>query len=57
MRYFGCSVRKITSVLIRPGPVVRIRNGPPKHTFYQELRLLFVCTKINRWFQNYDPII
>jgi hypothetical protein len=29
MKYFDCSVRKITSVLIRPGSVVRIHNGPP----------------------------
>jgi len=28
MTYFGCSVRKITSVLIRPGSVVRVHNGP-----------------------------
>jgi hypothetical protein len=28
MRDLGSSVRKITSVLIRPGSVVRIHNGP-----------------------------
>jgi hypothetical protein len=28
MRYFGSGVRKITSVLIRPGSVVRVHNGP-----------------------------
>jgi hypothetical protein len=29
MRYLGCSISKITSVLIRPGAVVRVHNGPP----------------------------
>jgi hypothetical protein len=28
MRYFGCSINKLTSVLIRPGAVVRVHNGP-----------------------------
>ena len=29
MRDFGCSIKKLTSVLIRPGSVVRVHNGPP----------------------------
>ena len=28
MRYFGCGINKIVSVLIRPGAVVRVHNGP-----------------------------
>jgi len=28
MRYFGCSIKRLTSVLIRPGSVVRVHNGP-----------------------------
>ena len=28
MRYFGCSIKKLTSVLIRPGSMVRIHHGP-----------------------------
>jgi len=32
MRYFGCGINKIVSVLIRPGSVVRVHNGPPKVT-------------------------
>jgi len=28
MRYFGCSINKLTSVLIRPGSLVRVHNGP-----------------------------
>jgi hypothetical protein len=28
MRYVSCSIKKLTSVLIRPGPVVRVHNGP-----------------------------
>jgi len=31
MGYFGRSISKITSVLIRPGPVVRVNNGPLFH--------------------------
>jgi hypothetical protein len=31
MRDFGCSIKKLTSVLIRPGSVVRIHNGPPPY--------------------------
>jgi hypothetical protein len=30
MRYVCCSIRRLTSFLIRPGSVVRIHNGPPK---------------------------
>jgi len=33
MRYFGCGINKIVSVLIRPGSVVRVHNGPPKVIF------------------------
>ena len=29
MRDFGCSIKRLTSVLIRPGSVVRVHNGPP----------------------------
>ena len=29
MRNFGCSIKRLTSVLIRPGSVVRVHNGPP----------------------------
>jgi hypothetical protein len=29
MRYLGCSISKTTSVLIRPGAVVRVHSGPP----------------------------
>jgi len=29
MRDFGCSIKKLTTVLIRPGSVVRVHNGPP----------------------------
>ena len=29
MKYFGSSIKRFTSVLIRPGSVVRIHNGPP----------------------------
>jgi hypothetical protein len=28
MKNFGCSINKLTSVLIRPGSVVRVHNGP-----------------------------
>jgi len=28
MRDFGCSIKRITSVLIRPGSVVRVHHGP-----------------------------
>jgi hypothetical protein len=28
MRYFGYSIKKLTSVLIRPGSMVRIHHGP-----------------------------
>jgi len=28
MRYFCCSINRLTSVLIRPGSVVRVHNGP-----------------------------
>ena len=42
MRYFGSSVRKITSVLIRPGSVVRVHNGPPIITFpHQKVETFF----------------
>jgi len=29
MRYFSCSINRLTSVLIRPGAVVRVHHGPP----------------------------
>jgi len=29
MRYFGGSINRLTSVLIRPGSMVRIHHGPP----------------------------
>jgi len=29
MRDFGCSIKKITTVLIRPGPMVQVQDGPP----------------------------
>jgi hypothetical protein len=28
MKNFGCSINKLTSVLIRPGSVVGVHNGP-----------------------------
>ena len=28
MRYFGCSIKRLVPVLIRPGSVVRVHNGP-----------------------------
>jgi hypothetical protein len=28
MRNFSCSIKRITSVLIRSGSVVRVHNGP-----------------------------
>ena len=30
MRYVGCSIKRIISVLIRPGAMVRIHHGPPQ---------------------------
>ena len=30
MRYLDCSIKRLTSVLIRPGSVVRVHNGPPQ---------------------------
>jgi len=28
MRYFGCSINRLATFLIRPGSVVRVHNGP-----------------------------
>jgi hypothetical protein len=30
MKNFSYSINKLTSVLIRPGSVVRVHNGPPQ---------------------------
>jgi hypothetical protein len=32
MRNFGVSIKRIAPVLIRPGYVVRVHNGPPNCT-------------------------
>ena len=29
MRALGCSIKKITTVLIRPGAMVQVHDGPP----------------------------
>jgi hypothetical protein len=43
MRDFGCSIKKITPVLIRPGSMVRIHHGPlfyfsNPHLVYHDLK-------------------
>ena len=31
MRYVGCIIRRLTSVLIRPGSVIRVHHGPLRY--------------------------
>ena len=61
MRDFACSIKKLTSVLIRPGSVVRVHNGPlvlgsnscvQKASVYWHVCLL-ICTRQARTFQTH----